>query len=229
MGPEPARAAAAAPGAEVAGVHALRRTYGPRGSETTAIGGVTASFAAGTLTAVTGPSGSGKTTLLQLLAGLDLPTDGDVRVLGTSVQELDRAGRAELRRRHVAVLGQQAALTPFLTARENVELGLALRGVAHDEDAAVEALAAVGVEERAGQRVDRLSAGERARVGIARAVAAQLELLIVDEPTARLDAANALAVAALLARLARERGTAVVCATHDPLVIEQADFDLPLG
>jgi ABC-type lipoprotein export system ATPase subunit len=226
--PEPATVAVPAPGAEVASVWELGRRYGRPGAETTALDAVTAAFSAGALTAVTGPSGSGKTTLLQLLAGLDLPTAGEVRVLGTRLGELDRAGRAELRRRHVAVLGQQPVLTAFLTAEENVELALALRGLEADGDAAVEALAAVGLEERAGQRVDRLSAGERARVGIARAVASQPDLLLLDEPTARLDAANALGVAALLARLARERGTAVVCATHDPLVIEQADRELPL-
>jgi ABC-type lipoprotein export system ATPase subunit len=221
---EAAPLAPAEGGDEVASVRDVRRAYG----DTTALDGVTASFRAGLLTAVTGPSGSGKTTLLQLLAGLDLPTAGEVRVLGTTPAELDRAGRALLRRGHVAVLGQQPALTPFLSARENVDLGLALRGVDADADTALEALAGVGLEERAAQRVDRLSAGERARVGIARAVAARPDLLLVDEPTARLDAANALAVAAVLARLARERGTAVVCATHDPLVIEQADRELPL-
>ena len=86
----------------------------------------------------------------------------------------------------------------------------------------------MGLDERVDQRVDRLSAGEQARVAIARAVASRAEILLADEPTARLDAANALAVAALLARVARERGTAVVCATHDPLVIEQADDVLAL-
>jgi ABC-type lipoprotein export system ATPase subunit len=221
--PPPERVAE--PGAEVATMTDVRRAFDGR----VALEGVSAGFRAGLLTAVTGPSGSGKSTLLQLLAGLDLPTAGEVRVLGTSpADDLDRAGRAELRRRHVAVLGQQPALTPFLSARENVELGLALRGLAFGGDEAVDALAAVGLEDRAGQRVDRLSAGERARVGIARAVAARPDLLLADEPTARLDAANALTVAALLGRLAAERGTAVVCATHDPLVIEQADRELPL-
>jgi ABC-type lipoprotein export system ATPase subunit len=119
---------------------------------------------------------------------------------------------------------------PFLTARENVELGLALRaGPRADETArAADALAAVGLAARSEQRADRLSAGERERVAVARAVAARPALLLADEPTARLDQANALSVAALLLRLAREEGAAVVCATHDPLVIEQADEVLPL-
>src|SRR5207248_1285111 len=92
-----------------------------------------------------------------------------------------------------------------------------------------EVLAAVGLAERAGQRVSRLSAGEQIRVAVARALAAKPRMLLVDEPTARLDQANALTLAALLSRLARETGTAVVCATHDPVVIEQADDELALA
>jgi ABC-type lipoprotein export system ATPase subunit len=215
-------------GAIVAAARGLTRTYGRAETATTPIASLEAEFRAGRLAAVTGPSGSGKTTLLQLVAGLDLPTAGVVDVLGRDLTALDRADRARFRRRHIAIVGQQTGLVPFLSARENVELGLQLRHRHVDADAAVEALDAVGLEERADQRVDRLSAGEQARVEIARAVAAGPELLLADEPTARLDAANALAVAALLARLARERGTAVVCATHDPLVIEQADDVLAL-
>jgi putative ABC transport system ATP-binding protein len=90
-------------------------------------------------------------------------------------------------------------------------------------------LVAVGLEDRATQRVSRLSTGERGRVAIARALAARPELLLADEPTSRLDQANALAVGALFVRLAREHGTAIVCATHDPLLIEQADERLRLG
>ena len=151
-------------------------------------------------------------------------------VLGTLLGGLDREARAALRRDQVAIVGQDPGLTPFLSARENVELALALRGVADEEarEHALDALASVGLAERSEQRVARLSAGERQRVAIARAVAAGPSLLLADEPTARLDEANALAVGALFARLARETGAAVVCATHDPLVVEQADAELAL-
>jgi ABC-type lipoprotein export system ATPase subunit len=190
-----------------------------------------ASFAAGKLVAVTGPSGSGKTTLLHLLAGLVEPDAGEVNLFGERIGDLDREARAALRREHVAVIGQDPGLTPFLSARENVELGLALRGVEAEEarERALEALARVGLAEKAEQRSGRLSAGERQRVAIARAVAAGASLLLADEPTARLDEANALAVGALFSRLARESGAAVVVATHDPLVIEQADASLRLA
>src|SRR5204863_243402 len=107
---------------------------------------VTAEFRAGTVTAVTGPSGSGKTTLLHLLAGLELPTDGTIDVLGTSIATLDRARRAAVRRSHIGYVGQQPGLISTLSAVENVELALALRR--RDPDGAREALVAVGLEER---------------------------------------------------------------------------------
>ena len=116
---------------------------------------------------------------------------------------------------------------PALSALENVELALALRGL--PSEPAREMLVAVGLEDRAEQRVSRLSTGERGRVAIARALAARPELLLADEPTSRLDQANAIAVGMLFVRLAREFGAAVVCATHDPLLIEQADERLVLG
>jgi ABC-type lipoprotein export system ATPase subunit len=218
----------------VAEVRGLTRRF----AATTALDGLDASFSAGRLTAVTGPSGSGKTTLLHLLAGLDLPSSGEVFVLGRRIDELSRDERAVLRAAAVGFVGQQPGLVPFLSAKENVELGLALRvsnselqarfGIAASSRAD-ELLAAVGLTERASQRLARLSTGERARVAIARALAPQPKLLLVDEPTSRLDQANAVAVTALLAQIAREHDTAVVCATHDPLVIDQADDRLELS
>ena len=207
-------------------VAALRRVskgYGAR----TVLDGLAAMFASSTLTVVTGPSGSGKTTLLHVLAGLELPDAGEVDVLGTDVAQLDRTGRAEFRRDHVGYVGQQPGLVPALSALENVELALALRGL--PQDAAREPLVAVGLEDRIEQRIARLSTGERGRVAIARALAPRPELLLADEPTSRLDQANAIAVGTLFVRLARQYGAAVVCATHDPLLIEQADETLRLG
>jgi putative ABC transport system ATP-binding protein len=167
--------------------------------------------------------------LLHLLAGLELPNEGSVTVGGVDLATLDRSGRAALRRDQVAYIGQQAGLVPHLSALENVELTLALRGELDGGPAALAALDAVGLSDRATQRVSRLSQGERARVAIARAAASRPALLLADEPTSRLDGANAISVAILLAKIARETGAAVVCATHDPLVIEQADARLSLG
>jgi ABC-type lipoprotein export system ATPase subunit len=215
----------------VAEAHSLAKTFEGGQRTTTVFSGLGASFGRGRLIAVTGPSGSGKTTLLHLLAGLERPTGGEVVVLGTSLSTLDRAALAAFRREHVALVGQEPGLVPFLSARENVELGLTLRRVGASEALrrALGALERVGLGERSGQRVSRLSAGERERVAIARALAASPDLLLADEPTSRLDQANALAIAALFARASRETGATIVCATHDPLLAEQADEELSLG
>ena len=165
----------------VAEARGLRKTYGSGERESVVLDGLDATFAAGRLVAVTGPSGSGKTTLLHLLAGLAEPTAGEVTVLGRRLDDLNREARAALRRDHVAVIGQDPGLTPFLSARENVELALALRRVpeADASEQALDALAAVGLAERSEQRVARLSAGERQRVAIARA------LVVGREPAPR--------------------------------------------
>ncbi|HVW88052.1 MAG TPA: ATP-binding cassette domain-containing protein, partial [Gaiellaceae bacterium] len=209
----------------VAAARGLRLSYGA----TTVLDGLDLELRGGLLHAVTGPSGSGKTTLLHLLAGLELPDAGTIEVEGAELTRLDRTARAALRREKIAYVGQQAGLVPHLSALENVELALSVRGRADTHGPALAALESVGLAERATQRVARLSQGERARVAIARAVAARPALLLADEPTSRLDGANAIAVAVLLGRLARETGAAVVCATHDPLVVEQSDRRIPLS
>ena len=222
--------AASAPAEPIAELRAVTRTSGEGAAAAPALLDLDAVFAGGRLTAVTGPSGSGKTTLLNLLAGTDLPTAGEVAVLGETVSGLDRDARARFRAQHVALVSQETGLVPFLTAGENVRLGLALRGL-EDEEAGVraaESLAAVGLAGVAERRVADLSAGQRERAAVARALAARPRLLLADEPTARLDLANALGVTRLLLGLARETGAAVVCATHDPLLVEQADELLDL-
>jgi ABC-type lipoprotein export system ATPase subunit len=218
-------------GEVVAETRGVSRTYGEGEAAASALLELDAAFVGGRLTAVTGPSGSGKTTLLRLLAGTDVPTAGEVVVLGETLSGLDRDARARFRAERIALVTQEAGLVPFLTAAENVELGLALRGVDADESRAraAEALAAVGLAAEASRRVEDLSSGQRERVAVARAVAARPSLLLADEPTARLDQANALAVARLLLDLARDTGTAVVCGTHDPLLIEHADGRVDLG
>jgi putative ABC transport system ATP-binding protein len=208
------------PGGEiVARVAGVAKAYGERH----VFAGVTLDVRAGAVTAVTGRSGSGKSTLLHLLAGLDTADAGTVEVLGREVAGLDETERALLRREQVGVVTQGVDLVPFLTAQEVVELraGDALR--------AAEALAAVGLAELAQQRVSRLSLGERQRVAVARALAVRPRILLADEPTARLDEENARAVGALFAALARETGTAIVCATHDPALIEYASVEASLA
>jgi ABC-type lipoprotein export system ATPase subunit len=212
-------------GRVVATARNLARRYG----ETQALEGLDLELHAGRLHAITGPSGSGKTTLIHLLAGLEVPDGGSIEIDGVALESLDRAARAALRRAKIAYVGQQAGLVPHLSALENVELGLALRGLGGGTAAALAALESVGLGERATQRVARLSQGERARVAIARAIVSRPAILLADEPTSRLDGANAISIAILLSQLARSTGAAVACATHDPLVIEQADARISLS
>ena len=214
----------------VAELRAVGKLFGSGPRTTEVFDGFSARLSERRFTVVTGPSGSGKSTLLNLLAGLEVPDEGEVVVVGEALSGLDRTARAELRRSRLGVIAQDARLVPFLTAHENVALALGTRGLSDTEsdEAASEALASVGLAELAGQRVARLSLGERQRVAIARAIAGRPELLLADEPTARLDAANAQQVGALLGRLVDERGTTIICATHDPLVIEHADEELQL-
>ncbi|MGH3072321.1 MAG: ABC transporter ATP-binding protein, partial [Gaiellaceae bacterium] len=209
------------PGALVR-TRALTKRYG----SATPIDGLDAEFAPARLTVVTGPSGSGKTTLLHLLAGLELPDAGDVTLDGIALSSLDRAGRSELRRTRLAFVGQTLGLIPFLGARQNAELGLELRGLTGDVEAA---LAAVGLAEHADRPVAQLSAGQRERAALARAIAVRPQVIVADEPTARLDGANALALGLLLGEIARATGATVICATHDPLLIDQADAELSLA
>ena len=210
-----------------AALRAVSKSYGGR----YVIDSLSATFAAGRLVALVGPSGSGKTTVLHLLAGLLLPDAGEIEIDGAGIGGTSREARANLRRNAIGYIGQAPGLIPHLDAQENVALALTVRGSTGADAAAsaAQALAAVGVAGRDGQRVDRLSSGERQRVAIARALAGRPRLLLADEPTARLDRAAAAGVGALLAGLAREHGAAVVCATHDDALVDQADEVLRLG
>jgi ABC-type lipoprotein export system ATPase subunit len=227
--PAPASSARAQLQGAKGGVLEARRVSRRYGFEV-ALDGVDARFEPGELTVVTGPSGSGKSTLLTLLAGLDLPDEGDVLLDGVSLSGLDREARAALRRERIAVVMQGPRLSDFLTARENVQLVLALRGVAGAQagERAVEALAAVELAEHANRHVGVLSAGQRERVALACAFASRPAVVLADEPTARLDSTTTLVVGDLLAGLARRTGTTVVCSTHDPLLIGLADRELGL-
>jgi ABC-type lipoprotein export system ATPase subunit len=212
----------------VAELLAVGKRYDGR-RERVVLDDVDAAFHTGELSLVVGRSGSGKTTLLNLVAGLARPTSGEVRVLDRPISGLSRTELALIRREHIGIVGQEPGLVPFLSASENVALALSLRlGHAVDTSATEDALAAVGLTARAEQRVDRLSAGERQRVAVARALVHRPRLLLADEPTARLDEENSRSIADLLLRAARTYDTAVVCATHDPALLEVGDDELRL-
>ena len=223
--PAPPPAAPRGAGEQVAELAGVRKAY-----DRPIFDGLEVGFRRGVMSAVIGRSGSGKSTLLAMLAGLERPDAGEVRVLGRPLSHLDRAGLAQLRRSAVAYVGQEPGLVGFLSAAENVAFTLTLRGVderSADERARV-ALSQIGLGGRLDQHAARLSAGERQRVAIARALATGADVVLMDEPTSRLDQANAEAVAALLAEAAAARNAAVICATHDPLLVEVAERRLVL-
>ena len=187
-------------------------------------------FARGRMTAVLGRSGTGKTTLLRLLAALDAADSGELLIGGQPISGYDGEQLAALRRERIGYLPQEPSPVGFLSAAENVALVLRIRGysaVAADERAAA-VLARLALADRSRQRVSRLSAGEAQRVALARAMAGARGLLIVDEPTSRLDEANAAEVVKLLARAAAQDRQTVICATHDPELVRYADVVVEL-
>ena len=209
---------------------AVARSIAKRFGDRTVFSDVDLSAVGGCFSALVGRSGSGKTTVLHILAGLERPDEGQVLLVGESLLGCTREDLAELRRRQVALVTQEPGLVPYLTAFENVELGLRLRQADGDiTNRAERALREVGLGDRLHIPAARLSAGERQRVAIARALAADVTLLLVDEPTARLDEANGRSVGRLLAAAAHDRGLAVVAATHDPVLVELADEVVQLG
>ena len=169
----------------------------------------------GEAVAILGASGSGKSTLLGLLAGLDVPTAGRVRIDGADLFALDEDGRARLRSRMVGFVFQSFQLLPALTALENVMLPLELAGGADAAERARGVLTRVGLAERLGHYPRQLSGGEQQRVAVARAFVTEPRVLFADEPTGNLDSATGEQVIELLFEMNRERGATLVLVTHD--------------
>ncbi len=204
----------------------LTRRFASRRLEpVTAVDGVDLIVRPGEFVAIQGPSGSGKTTLLALLAGIDQPDAGVVRVLGHDLARLSPAERAHLRRSSVGVVFQLFGLLASLSAGDNVALPLDLAGRDRVEsrERAQDTLAAVGLGHVMTARIDELSAGERQRVGVARALVGEPQVVFADEPAGRLDEDNAEQVIGLLARACREREASLVLVTHDPDTARLAD------
>jgi putative ABC transport system ATP-binding protein len=185
--------------------------------------GIDATVSAGEAVGLVGPSGSGKTSLLMVIAGLERPTEGRVRVAGQDLGPLDEDALARFRRDHVGIVFQNFHLVPTMTAEENVALPLELAGAADAFPRARDSLAQVGLAARLRHYPAQLSGGEQQRVALARAFVAEPALLLADEPTGNLDGATGAQVIDLLFDLHRRRGSTLLLITHDPALAEVCD------
>jgi putative ABC transport system ATP-binding protein len=190
--------------------------------------GVSFAVNSGETVAVLGSSGSGKSTLLGLIAGLDTPTRGRVRIAGQDLFELDEDGRAALRGRGMGFVFQSFQLLPDLSALDNVMLPLELAGLADARERARAQLARVGLGQRERHRPSQLSGGEQQRVALARAFAVAPSLLLADEPTGNLDPHTGAQIIDLMLELNRERGATLIVVSHDPALAGRCDRQLRL-
>lgn len=201
----------------------VSRVHGSGDHAVTALDRVSLGFPQGTFTAVMGPSGSGKSTLLQCAAGLDRPTSGTVAIGGTDLTGLGETRLTLLRRDRIGFVFQAFNLLPALTAEQNVALPLRLAGRRPAKAEVREALARVGLADRARHRPAEMSGGQQQRVAIARALITRPEVLFGDEPTGALDSGTGREVLALLRALVDTEGQTVVMVTHDPVAAARAD------
>jgi putative ABC transport system ATP-binding protein len=178
--------------------------------------------------AIVGASGAGKSTLLALLAGLDLPTSGTIRVNGIDLTKLDEDGRAELRAANVGFVFQSFHLVPSLNALENVMLPLELAGNATPRRSALKILQQVGLQDRVSHYPSQLSGGEMQRVAIARAFATEPAVLFADEPTGNLDSRTGGHIMDLMFELNRNSSTTLLLVTHDKALAERCDREISL-
>lgn len=202
----------------------LTKTYKQGKLEVHALRGVSLEVTPGEFVVLAGPSGSGKTTLLNLIGALDKPTSGELFVDGSNLETLTRAELARLRRDRVGFVFQAYNLLPVLTALENTELVLMLRGISASErrERASQMLSVVGLSKMMDRRPNELSGGQQQRVAVARAIAAAPSLILADEPTANLDSKTAESLLDLMTELNTTRGMTFLFSSHDPRVIGRA-------
>lgn len=200
----------------------LRKTYRVGDVVTTALDGVDLEVERGEFTAVAGPSGSGKSTLLHLMGALDRPDGGEVVLDGRRIDTLERKAAARMRLDHLGFVFQAYNLIPVLSALENAAFVLELRGVgkAERERKAREALEALGMDGLEDRMPNQLSGGQQQRVAVARAIAADPDIVLADEPTANLDSTTGQQLIDLMRSLNEERGVTFVFSTHDPRLLE---------
>lgn len=193
-----------------------------------ALDGVSFTVDSGSSVAITGPSGGGKSTLLGVVGGLARPTSGTVRIGDSQISELAERERSDFRRSHIGFVYQADNLLPFLTLLENVGLQLSLNGESSGTGRSLAMLANLGLAGLAYRLPDHLSGGQRQRAAVARAIVHQPEIILADEPTGALDAANAVGVIDLLLEMQREIGATLIMVTHDRDAASRLDRQIHL-
>ena len=219
----PAPASASVPEALVS-IRGLTKYYVRGGTVIPVLVGINLDVYAGDYVALMGPSGSGKSTLLNLLAGIDKPNSGEIRIAGIDIAELSESDLAHWRSANVGFIFQFYNLMPVLSAFDNVELPLLLTSLSRKErrERVETALALVGLADRKTHYPNELSGGQQQRVAIARALIADPTLIVADEPTGDLDRTTAEEILGLIERLNREVGKTIIMVTHDPKAAEKA-------
>ena len=193
-----------------------------------ALDGVSFTVASGSSVAITGPSGGGKSTLLGVIGGLAQPTSGRVKIGDSQISEMSERDRSDFRRSHIGFVYQADNLLPFLTLLENVGLQLALNGKASAAGKSLAVLANLGLAGLAYRLPDHLSGGQRQRASVARAIVNEPQIILADEPTGALDAANAVGVIDLLLGMQREIGATLIMVTHDRDAASRLDRQIDL-
>ena len=211
-------------GKSIVEIRNLRKVYARDKQEVVVLDGINLDIQTGAFEALMGPSGSGKSTLLNLIAGIDAPTSGSLKVAGEEVASLSETARAAWRARHIGFIFQFYNLMPVLSAAENVELPLLLTSLSKSErKKRVEtALKLVNLSDRADHTPKQLSGGPQQRVAIARAIVADPTIIVADEPTGDLDRKSAEEILALLTTLNQTLGKTIVMVTHDPHAADAA-------
>lgn len=203
----------------------MRKVYRVGEEKVIALDNISLTMEPGETTCILGVSGSGKSTLLNMMAGLEKPTRGSIKIYGKSIEKMNEKELAKFRQRNVGFVFQSYNLLPALTALENVCLPLTFRGVPKKtrEKMAMEMLEAVGLKKHAKHKPSQMSGGQQQRVGIARAFVSKAKVVFADEPTGNLDSATTREVMELIIKISKDNGQNLIIVTHDIGVANYAD------
>ncbi len=209
----------------IIGVSNLRKVYKIGNEKVVALNKINLEIRKGEICCILGTSGSGKSTLLNMMAGLEKPTKGSIKISGEAIEKMNEKQLAKFRQKHIGFIFQSYNLLGALTATENVALPLIFRGISKTsrEKLAKKYLDMVGLKERYKHRPTQMSGGQQQRVGIARAFVGSPEIIFADEPTGNLDTATSIEVMHIMWKMAREKNQTIVIVTHDPEVALYAD------